>query len=264
MDATLREGGGSDAWQEPDGGQPAPSHPCPDPDAAEPDGDQALACPDTVVQIAGIPFNANTIVTTAACGAPLTPIDGTMNGNEFATANEAVALYGSSDGLPNNAHFTPDASTIPCVQLAWTDAKNVLNSVVLPFGGQTTPQTTAKVSLPTNQQAAYHNLQIYAIGGNAGSTSLSVSYTLTYETGSPSSSSVDVPDWCFPTNTPAVLATAQRVQGPYAEGGVEENLACNIYAIPLSVDSSRTLTDISFSFAGPNSSFFVFYGATAW
>ncbi len=116
------------------------------------------------------------------------------------------------------------------------------------------------VNIPANQ---YTELQFYATGGNGGST---VNYTLTYSTGTPTSSTISLPDWCEPPNPlPSgeyTLAALDRI----SNGGLSDTdgLLCNIYALDVPVDSARTLTQFSFSDTGGSTNYLVFYGATLW
>jgi hypothetical protein len=193
----------------------------------------------------------NTVVTTATGGVGLTAVDGT--GNDFPTHAEATAL-GGAGGVPNNAFFPAAAMTIPNVQLAWTNANNVGNSLVL----QSLAGTSEAFEIPAGE---YSQLQIYATGANGSST---LDVTLTYASGNPltASSTATIPDWCTQGPLPVgvyTLTSTLRVKnmmlGP---------LLCNIYAIDLNPDPTRALTRVTFVPHGTSGQFVVFYGATAW
>ena len=252
---------GSDAGQDAgsDAGQDAGTDAGEDGGASPDAGSDSGPSFTSPVQIGGIPFNANTIVTTATGGAPLAPMDNPGNDNDFATQAEASALSDASNviGLANNASFPGDGSNIPPVQLGWSNTSNVLNSVVVPVASQ----TTFEFSVPPAQ---YQQFQIYATGANGGST---LSYTFTYSTGSPATTTVAIPDWCFPGTLASgeyMLGSSSRVNAG-ASLTDSDGLQCNIYAIDLNPDPTRVLTEASFT--GPATTankFLVFYGATAW
>jgi hypothetical protein len=232
-----------------------------DPDGGGDAEHDALAQPPTVsftnpLQIdvkALLPFN--TVVTTATGGVGLTPIDGTLGGRDFPTRAEAVSLSGTGVGLPNNAYFPSVGMTIPNVQLAWTNATNQGNSLVI----QSIAGTSETFDVPLGN---YSQLQIYATAANGSST---LNVTLTYTSGNPvtASSTATIPDWCVPGALPPgvyTLATAQRVQNMMINPTL-----CSIYAINLNPDSTRALSKVAFVAQGTSSyQYVVFYGATAW
>ena len=201
---------------------------------------------------------SSTVVTTATGGVSVTPVDGPSLPADHAFPTQAeVAALGGTYGLPNNAFFASNGTTIPKVQLAWSNTSNVNNSLVMPGNGDAGAPATFDV--PADN---YSQVQIYATGGN-GSSMLNV--TLTYATGSPLtvSSTVAVPDWCVPGALPAgeyTLASAERVKLPTAF----DPTLCNIYAIDLNPDPARTLTKVALVDEGPSGDYVVFYGATAW
>jgi hypothetical protein len=204
------------------------------------------------IDVSGI-LNANTVVTTAKGGTALTPMDGAGNNNDFPTQNEAIALNATMGvGLPNDGHFASNGSTIPDLQLAWSDKVNNLNSIVVAGNAGTKFQ----FNVPPAQ---YDHLQIYATGGNGGST---LTYTLTYTTGSATTATVSIPDWCGgPGTGEYTLASVYRVSGGNT---LDTGIKCGIYAIDLTLDTTRTLTQVQFSDSAPSNTNLVFYGATAW
>jgi hypothetical protein len=213
------------------------------------------------LQITGFNFNAHTVVGTATGGVTPSPMDGTGNNNDFPTQSEANAIVAGAAGLPDNARFAGDGVYIPPVQLGWSNSVNA-NDTILVSG---TTGTTFTVTIPT---AAYHQLQIYATGGNGGST---LSYTLTYTTGAPSAGSITIPDWCLPGALDSgsypgtyVLASVYRVNPFHTPATLDQNIKCMAYAINLNPDTTRALTQLSFSDSGSGTAYLVFYGATAW
>ena len=201
-------------------------------------------------------LTVNTVVATATGGVALTPMDGTANSgahNDFPTQAEATHLNAAGMGLPNNAFFASNGTTIPNVQLGWSDAANVVNSLVV-LGSAA---TTSSFNVPP---AMYSQVQIYATGGG-GSASLTV--TLNYASGAPVTSSVPLPDWC--TGTLATgeykLVSVDRVQNGTAFSG---GILCSIYALNLNPDPARVLSSVSIVDVGGTTNYLVFYGATAW
>jgi hypothetical protein len=214
------------------------------------------------VQITGIPFNADIVETTATGGAPLTAMDGAGNGNVFPTASVVTAAgmgFPASLGLPDNAQFAGDGTNIPPVQLAWNNSANVLNSILV----SDTLGTTFQCSIPPGP---YTNLQIYATGGNGPSM---ISYTLTYSDGSTSVASAHVPDWCTSTPPPGTYPLIKVFRYSTLTSKVDPSVQCGIWAIDLSPDPSKMLTQISFvdqidpTNPNPNANL-IFFGATAW
>jgi hypothetical protein len=232
-----------------------------DPDGGADAEHDALAQPPTVSFANPLQIDVkalllfNTVVTTATGGVGLTPIDGTLGGRDLPTRAEAVALSGTGVGLPNKAYFPSTGMTIPNVQLAWTNATNEGNSLVV----QSTAGTSEAFDVPLGN---YIQLQIYATGANGSST---LNVTLTYASGNPvtASSTATIPDWCLPGALPTgvyALATVQRVKNMMIDPTL-----CSIYAIDLNPDSTRALRRVSFVAQGTSSyQYVVFYGATAW
>ena len=237
-------------------------------DTGAPDGGQDADVPDTSVIDSGPPvgftnpvqidvgstFNANTIVTTATGGPTLTPLDGAGNSNDFPTQAKATALGATGVGLPNDGFFASNGTTIPNVQLRWSDGSNTMNSIVVAANLGTTYQ----FNVPSAQ---YEQLQIYATGGNGSST---LSYTITYATGTPTTATTPIPDWCIPgplATGEYSLATVHRVSGG---NNLDTSIRCGLYAINLNPDAARAVTQVSFSASGSATSYLVFYGATAW
>jgi hypothetical protein len=194
---------------------------------------------------------SNTVVTTTTGGVGLTAIDG--NGRDFPTQAEATAL-GGAGGLPNNAFFPATGMTIPNVQLAWTNASNVGNSLVL----QSLAGTSVAFEIPAGE---YSQLQIYATGANGSST---LNVTLTYASGNPltASSTATIPDWC--TQGPLPVGVSTLTSAPRVQNMTIDPTLCNIYAIDLNPDPTRALTRIAFVPQVTSDQFLVFYGATAW
>jgi hypothetical protein len=158
--------------------------------------------------------------------------------------------------LPDNAFLPTNGLTIPNVQLAWTNASNVGNSLVIPSNAG----TSRAFDIPPGR---FRQLQIYATGAN-GVSALNI--TLTYASGNPlnGNSTVTVPDWCAPGTLPAgeyTLTSAHRVRN---QTTLDLTMLCNIYAIDLNPDPARTLTKVAFVAQGPAGANVVFYGATAW
>jgi hypothetical protein len=203
-------------------------------------------------------FNANSVATTAVGGAPLTPMDGTgpSDDNDFPTQSEVDQIGGSGTGLPDDAFFAASGSSMPNVRLAWSDSSNVLNSIVV----SSTAPTPYTLDLPPAQ---YTQVQIYATGTGGAST---VNYTFMYSDSSTTQNAIVLPDWCVgkvTTNGQYVLASVDRVEN----NGTLFNDAylCNIYALDLNPDPTKTLVSLTFSDTGSgNTSYFIFYGATAW
>jgi hypothetical protein len=198
----------------------------------------------------------NTVVTTATGGVALTPVDGpNLGGRNFSTEAEAQALNDAGIGLPNTAFLPATGTTIPNVQLAWTNASNVGNSLVVPSNAG----TSETFNIP---EGNYSQLQIYVTGSNGSST---LNVTLTYASGNPltANSTLTIPDWCLPGTLPAgvyTLASAQRVKKMM----LDTTTTCSIYAIDLNPDPTRALTKVAFVAQGVSGQYVVFYGATAW
>jgi hypothetical protein len=137
------------------------------------------------------------------------------------------------------------------VQLAWTNTRNVANSLVIPSSAG----TSVPFGVPPGK---YGQLQIYVTSGAASST---LTVTLTYAAGSPAISTLTIPDWCQPGILPAgeyKLASAQRIR----DSTTLDTQVCNIYAVDLNPDPMRVLQSVAFVANGTG--FVVFYGATAW
>jgi hypothetical protein len=201
-------------------------------------------------------LQSNTVKTTATGGVVLTPVDGPGGGGrDFPTRAEVAALNGAGTGLPDNAFFLNNGTSIPNVQLAWTNSTNVNNSLVV-VGNAGTSEAFA---VPL---AKYNQLQIYATAGNG---SIPLNVTLTYASGNPltATSALTIPDWCAaPTSLPAgvhALARAGRMKM-----AVFDPALCNIYAIDLNPDPTRALAQFAFVAQGTATVYLVFYGATAW
>jgi hypothetical protein len=200
-------------------------------------------------------FNANSVVTTAVGGMALTPMDGSgvTNNDDFPTQSAVRALNDAGQGLPDDAFFLSNGTTIPNVQLGWNNTRNVANSIVL----SSTATTAFTLEVPP---APYSHVQLYATGGGGGST---IDYTLTYADSSTTSSTLSLPDWCLGATGSGqyVLVSVDRVQNGNSFSG---GLLCHIFALELNPDTGKSLTSIRFSDTGGTSDYFIFYGATAW
>jgi hypothetical protein len=191
---------------------------------------------------------SNTVVTTASGGAALTSADG-ASGNDFLTHSAAIAKSPSGIGLADDAFFPSNGPNIPNVQLAWTNARNVANSLVIPVN----TGISIQFDVPPGK---YAQLQIYAMGTNGTST---LTITLTYAVGNAAISTVTVPDWCTGTLGAGeyTLAKSQRVNGTRLDATL-----CSIYALDFNPDPTRVLKTVAF--VAHYGGHVVFYGATAW
>jgi hypothetical protein len=209
-------------------------------------------------------YGVNTVVTTTVGGVPLTAMDGisTSGNDDFPTVSAILALTADSGtplmkGLPDNAFFPSPNASIPAVHLAWTNTVNQANSIVV----NSTAGTQYTFNVP---EAVYTQLQIYATGGNGGST---VDYTLTYSDLSTTQSTLALPDWCVGTLGfgQYVLVGVYRVQNGDALNGENPQDICNIYALDLNPDTCKALSSVTLENTGGSSTtYLVFYGATAW
>jgi hypothetical protein len=206
-------------------------------------------------------YGVNTVATTAEGGAALTPMDGTGAGenDDFPTQSKLVALGSGGTGLPDNGAFQKNGTTTPAVQLAWNNSVNSINSVSL----SSTTATDLTLNVPPYR---YNQVQLYATGTGGSSQ---INYTLNYASGQPVIGSLVLADWCVYDSVPAntyVLASIDRVE---FNGTVfNSKYLCAIFAINLNPDPARTLVSFTFSDTGSgvgsNTSYFTFYGATAW
>ena len=200
-------------------------------------------------------LNVNSVVTTTVGGMALTAMDGsgTGDGNDFPTVSFITTLSSTGRGLPDNAFFASNGTSIPDVQLAWKNTQNAANSVVV----SSTAGTTFTFDVPVAQ---YSQLQLYATGGGGAST---LNYSLTYADATTVPSSLSVPDWCLGTAASGqyILVSVDRV-----ENGTTLNAAylCNIYALDLNPDTGKALKSVTFWDTGGGTTYLVFYGATAW
>jgi hypothetical protein len=209
-------------------------------------------------------YGVNTVATTAEGGAPLTPMDGTgsSDNDDFPTQAKLAALGSGGTGLPDDAKFQKNSGGLvptPQVQLAWNNSVNNINSVSF----SSTVATDLTLNVPPYK---YSQLQLYATGTGGSSQ---INYTLSYAEGGPVSNNIVLADWCvyntIPANT-AVLTAVDRVE---FNGTVFNNkYLCAIWAINLNPDPAKTLVSFTFSDSGSgvgsNTSYFTFYGATAW
>jgi hypothetical protein len=274
-DASLQtpEAGGADTSTQTESG--APDATMPDTGASDTgpsDACRADACADAATMDAGPTFaslvqidvrsifNANTVVTTvsADAGAPLLPMDGACFGcgNDFPTQSKVNALAAAGAvGLPDDAIFAGNGTTVPQVHLWWTNASNVENSVLV----SGVDGTTFKFDVPLAQ---YSQLQIYATSTGGGST---LNVSLDYSTGSPGSAAASIPDWCA-TPSPAsgryTLFSLNRINE--ATDTLTAGLVCSVFAFDIDPDPTRSLRSVSFSESGAATDYLVFYGATAW
>jgi hypothetical protein len=206
-------------------------------------------------------LNVNTIVGSVSGGMALTPVDGPggVTGYDFPTLAEAMKLTDAgAAGLPNNAFFASNGTTIPNVQLSWNDDQvhpiATPNTVI--FSG--TAGTAVAFNVP---QAKYNQVQIYATGGN-GAGSLAI--TLTYTTGTPVMTTMALPDWCATTASANEYALGDRVARVQNGTAYNPNPLCGLWAIDLGPDTARDLSSVSITDTGAANSYFAFYGATAW
>ncbi|HEY2514625.1 MAG TPA: hypothetical protein VGI39_27360 [Polyangiaceae bacterium] len=204
-------------------------------------------------------FNANSVATTTVGGMDLTPMDGvgTNDNNTFPTVSAASALSGTGVGLPDDAKFSGDGVSIPSFQLAWSNAMNGPNSLVLSATKGT--MFTFEVA-----QQPYHQVQVYVTSAGGAST---LNVTLNYADGTQSSFAPNVPDWCVgnPAGGQYVLASVDRVtNGDTAGAALNTQYLCHIYAVDLNPDTGRALKSVMFWDTGTAPTNFVFYGATAW
>ena len=199
-------------------------------------------------------FNADTVATTTTGGTALTAMDGSNNGSDFPTVSKVNTLVDSGgSGLPDNAFFPSSGSSVPNVQLAWSNSSNVLNSVVV----SGTAGMKFTFDLPPAQ---YDQVQVYATGGNGGST---MNVTLHYTSGADGTASPSVPDWCT-GSTGAGEYKVASVDRVVNGTGFNNAFLCSIYAINLNPDKTRSLSSVTFSDSGNSNEYLVFYGATAW
>lgn len=204
-------------------------------------------------------FNANSVATTTSGGMALTPMDGVgqSDNNTFPTVSAATALSSSASGLPDDAKFAGDGVTIPPLQLAWRNAFNGPNSIVL----SATMPTTFSFEVP---QQPYHQVQVYVTSAGGSST---LNVTMTYADASQTSTAPTLPDWCV--GTPAVgqyiLASVDRMtNGDTAGASLNTQYKCHIFAVDLYPDTGRALKSVTFWDTGTSPTNFVFYGAAAW
>jgi hypothetical protein len=200
-------------------------------------------------------FNANSVLTTAVGGMALTPMDGNggSGNNNFPTKSAVLAINDGGVGLPDDAFFPTNGTTIPDVHLAWSNGSNVANSIVV-------SATAAKVFTLDVPPGPYSHVQLYATGGGGPST---LNYTLMYADSSSNSSTLSLPDWCLGAagSGQYVLVSVDRVENGNTFNGT---YLCNIYALELNPDTGKSLTSIRFWDTGGTTSYLVFYGATAW
>jgi hypothetical protein len=229
------------------------------PDAGAPDAGGDVAPPASFtnpiqIDVSAL-FNANSVVTTTVGGMALTPMDGTSVGdnNDFPTQSMVVTLSSTGRGLPDDGSFASNGTSIPSVQLAWRNASNVANSVVV----SSTAGTTYTFDVPP---ARYSQVQIYATGAGGAST---LNYSLTYSDSSTSQSTLSLPDWCLgtPGSGQYVLASVDRVENGST---FNANYLCNVYALDLNPDTGKSLRSVSMQDTGGATTYLVFYGATAW
>jgi hypothetical protein len=210
-------------------------------------------------------YGVNTVVTTTVGGMPLTAMDGigTSANDDFPTVSAIAALTSDSGtplllGLPDNALFPVKGASIPRVQLAWSNATNQANSIVV----LSTTGTTYTFSVPS---AVYTQLQIYATGGDGAST---FNYSITYSDSSTTNSTLSLPDWCLgePGGGQYELVGVYRVQNGDALNAQNPQDICYIYAVDLNPDTGKAITSVTFwdTTTGGTPAYLVFYGATAW
>jgi hypothetical protein len=203
-------------------------------------------------------FNVNTVATTATGGPALTPTDDSTPAadNDFGTQTKMTQLNASGIGVPDDAFFASNGSTIPNVKLAWNNAYNNLNSLLV----TSIAPASHTLKIPPG---SYAQLQVYAMSTEGPST---VSFSLTYADGPAPAASYVFPDWCVGSLTAPgtyVLTRADRAQ--YNGTNFNGDHLCSIFAFDMNPDPARTLVSLSFDVAQTtNESYFLFYGATAW
>jgi hypothetical protein len=248
--ATPPEDAGADSTATPDGAPPVDAG-----SDAAPDAGPTIFPNAVQIDVSSL-FNANTIVTTAAGGQVLTPVDGPSpsmaDDNDFATATAALTIQNGGLGLPDDAFFPSNGTTIPNVQLAWTNAANVLNSLL------TTSSALYSIPVPP---ANYTHVQLYAFSTNG---DLSLTYALVYADASRTAGQVSLPDWCVGTlgSGEYILGTGNKVVG----GVTVAPYICHLYAVDLSADPGKGLAQLTLQVTGQQqpTTTLVFYGAAAW
>jgi hypothetical protein len=226
-------------------------------------GQDGAAVFASLVQLTIGDFNANTVSTTATGGVALTSMDGfsmSTDGNDFATQSKVTSLAGTA-GLPDDGAFPGNGTTIPPLQFAWNNATNNENTLLVASNAPTTYSFDVP---PGPSLGSFTTLQIYGTGTNGAQT---VNYTLTYTTGAPTMATVTVADWC--TTAPLAsgttkLLSADRIHSTGTSLSDADGFLCSIYAVNVPVESSRVLTQFSFSDVGVANSYLVLYGLAVW
>jgi hypothetical protein len=233
----------------------SPSDDAAPPDAAGPFGN--------LVQIAGTPFNANTVATTATGGVALTSMDGHVaanDGNDLGTQSKVSALGGVA-GLPDTGSFAGNGATIPPLQFAWNNSTNNLNGLIVAGGSP----TAYAFNVPAGKAAGYYGtVQLYGTGTNGTQT---LDYTLTYATGAATLGSMTVPDWCATTPLPAStykLSSTNRVRDDETGLSDSNGALCSVYALSIAADSGRVLTQFSFTNPSSPPGDLVLFGLAVW
>jgi hypothetical protein len=123
-------------------------------------------------------------------------VDGNFGQHDFATQAELDALAPGVGyvGLPNNGRFTGNGTTLPAVQLSWSNTTNKANCALLqnpaPDAGLASSVT---FSVPS---ARYAQLQIYVAGTHGlNGVASHLAVTLTYADHSVDTRTVVVPAW---------------------------------------------------------------------
>ena len=180
-------------------------------------------------------FNAD-LVTNSYYGT----IDSTQDGWQtqkygYITQTAATQLAGpSGQGLPDNGLYTGTSLGVD-VQLAYRDDNNAI------FLQSTTP--TVAVSLPAGSQSAYGNL--YLLGASAWGDTV-VHVTLRYGDNTSQTINVTFDDWGDDGTqlSAGVLTLINSVDNYNSTSGLYNGNDTAIFAVPVTVDSSRTLVGI--------------------
>jgi hypothetical protein len=198
-------------------------------------------------------FNIDSVANTTDAGQsfpPLTEMDN--SGNTFFTASAGTVIDDSSGGLPDNGWFASNTDH-PDVQLAFSNASNALNSVLLNSEGP----GPASVTFPVTA-THYSVIQIYC--ASAGGTS-GVSITLNYSDSSSDTASATIPNWFSPNPAFLNVFVLQDSLSRFSAAGFDSSDGYTLAGASASANSAKTLTSVT---VGGALSRLVLYGATAY